>query len=292
MLTGRVGELGALQHPLRDLRRAVPADERAPLQVLVQRQHRVGLVRRPPVPLELVDPVGLHVRHHVAALGREVRVAERDAVVAELGEGRRVPVAQQDVPVGQLLQRALGLGVEVVRVDVLGHDPRRHVPLVELDPEAPRGPGVAVEVVDAVVEDGDGLLVGRPARVVLELEVGGVAPGQVLEHVHLAAQDPEHLAAPPVDVRQAVHVPARHQVVAPRVLVDAVQVEVVPPHAVDALVVVRVRGPQRVEHHGPPLEEEVPRLDVDLLDHAVPHRPLVVLPDFAEVAVVELVHRQ
>lgn len=113
---------------------------------------------------------------------------------------------------------------------------------------------------------------------VLPREVGGATARQVAERVVVAAEGPDGVAGG-VDAHDGEGVAARDDVISRGdVLVDAVDVEEIQGLAGGpggALVEVEHRVLEGHVLRGPPLEEELPRLDVHLLEDAVDDPPLL-----------------
>jgi hypothetical protein len=143
---------------------------------------------------------------------------------------------------------------------------------VEVEVEAAGGVGGGTNAARGVVEDGQGGVIVAEARVVLPGDVGGGTVGEVGEGVVFAAEAPEDGTGAAVDVGEAVGVARGDEEVALGVFVDAVDVEEVP-WVIGRLAVAFEPAVNvgEVDVLGrPPLEEELPRLDVDFLERPVP----------------------
>ena len=209
--------------------------------------------------------------------GADVDVAECLARGGELGEGRGVAPADEDVTIaGELLHGALGRDEQALGGDVVLEERGRHVVAVEGDEEAATVLGRGKLVVGPVVEDGQGVVRLGPGGVVLPCHVGRGAVGEVGEVVARTAQLPEDVAGGGVDVGNAAHVPGRNEVVAGAVLVDTVDMEEVEGvvfdakgsdggHALGNGVVVRRS----------PLEDQFTGFYVGFLEEAVDDPPVV-----------------
>lgn len=225
-----VGEL--IEAPSLGLSVAVPRNIHRRAVLVLKRDNR-RLLRRQASP---VEPEGAVVLHRHAKVARvHVRVEDGSAVGLELGHGTRGTPVDERVATGQNLRRALALGEQVIRgveaLDQVG-PPGTRVHADDL-PAARRRcvhlPTAAVlRTMGAVIVQTQDLLVavlGQPASVVLEAKVDTVAE---VERRVCACQTPDDGSVSAVDLVHGTSVAGGDEVVASGILVDAVDVEVIP----------------------------------------------------------------
>lgn len=176
--------------------------------------------------------------------------------------------------------------MDLLWVDVLGHQRGGHGFLVDSDAHAATVLGDLVSVLAAIVKDRDGAEVVVPPRIVLVDKIGGFAVGKVLEVVPLAAQHPEDLAGGPGDVRDAVRVSGRDEIVPFVVLGNAVDVIPIKCRIAGFLVCFI----QCVMLRSTPFKEQMASRQVDFLDQAVPYRTVLLATNGGEIVGYGLVH--
>jgi len=199
-----------------------------------------------------------------------MNIANDVTLGAIFGEGSTVTPADKHVSGIQDLEIALRYGHEALRVNVF----RLHLCLscgnVEFDQEAACVSRRISFSVGVVVEYGQA--VGAlPASIVLPGEIHGSSVRSIGEIVVLSTQGPKHLAGISVHTGDCVCMSPRNEVMTPVVFVDTVQVVVIEsPRAFMASVSDReIAALRRVKLGGTPLEEQLTRRDVDLLEDTV-----------------------
>src|SRR5215203_2717739 len=216
--------------------------------------------------LRVADPPGAECPVRLDGL-REAGLEEERSVAGMLGDEGGTAPTDEHVPVREVLHVGLVGRERVLWEGILGGQLGRHGLLVEPEADPARG---LVHVLAPVVEEGDGA-VFLAAGVVLEGETGPLAHREVAP---LPAEAPDHLPALPVYLEDGRGLAGADEQVAVVVLSYGVDVEVV---VGVALVGVRPGGGllEADVLQTVPLEENLARLDVHLLDDPVHHGGLL-----------------
>ena len=231
----RANRVGNLEEtPQLGLGVAVPGHVgRSPGPVGVLQRHNGRVLVWQPSPVEAERAVVLHADAQGARI--HIRVEYGRAVGSELSHGTgRTPV-DKGVAAGEDLRGALALGAQVVgRKEGLDEIGGAAVSVDTDDLAGTGGSGVdlaAVVVLGAVgavvveAENFDAVVLREPAGVVLEAKVDAVPQRKGAVG---AGQAPDNAAVSAVDLVHGAGVAGGDQVVALRILVDTVDVEVVP----------------------------------------------------------------
>src|SRR5215203_1945152 len=224
--------------------------------------------------LRVADPPGAECPIRLDGL-REAGLEEERSVAGMLGEEGGAAPTDEHVPVREVLHVGLVGRERVLWEGILGGQLGCHGLLVEPEADSARG---LVHFRALVVEEGDGA-VFLAAGVVLEGETGPLAHSEVAP---LPAEAPDHLPALPVHLVDGGGLAGADEQVAVVVLSHRVYVEVV---VGVALVGVRPGGGllEADVLQAVPLEEDLARLDVHLLDDPVHHGGLLRAADRGEI---------